>query len=208
MSMFNRLMKAAGSALLRTLTKKAASPARRKPAPAPKARPSTPTPKPGGARPAPTRPATVDRGPGGEELSPGQAGPAATREINPASVGKVRTAYQPDRDGDADPGEIVWTWVPYEENDGRGKDRPVLVVARESAGTVLAVQLTSKDHDGDRDHVAIGTGSWDKEGRPSWVRIDRVFRVHQAGLRREASALAKGPFDRVIAQLSSRYGWN
>jgi hypothetical protein len=29
--------------------------------------------------------------------------------------------------------------VPYEENDVRGKDRPVLVVAREPAGTVLAV---------------------------------------------------------------------
>lgn len=37
------------------------------------------------------------------------------------------TTYSPEMDGDADPGEVVWAWVPYEENDGRGKDRPVVV---------------------------------------------------------------------------------
>jgi hypothetical protein len=61
-------------------------------------------------------------------------------------------------DGVPDPGEVVWTWVPFEENDGRGKDRPVLVVAVESAGTYLAVQLTSKDHDGEGDFVSVGAG--------------------------------------------------
>ena len=76
-----------------------------------------------------------------------RAAPAATTEADPAEVGPVRTSYAPDRDGDPDPGEIVWTWVPFEENDGRGKDRPVLVVAREAAGTLLAVQLSSKRHD-------------------------------------------------------------
>ena len=49
--------------------------------------------------------------------------------------------------------------MPYEENDGRGKDRPVLVVATEPAGTVLAVQLTSKAHTGDGEFVALGSGS-------------------------------------------------
>jgi hypothetical protein len=55
--------------------------------------------------------------------------------------------------------------VPFEANDGRGKDRPVLVIAVESAGTYLAVQLTSKDHDGEGDFVPIGAGRWDGEGR-------------------------------------------
>jgi hypothetical protein len=32
--------------------------------------------------------------------------------------------YSPDLDRLADPGEIVWAWVPYEEDPGRGKDRP------------------------------------------------------------------------------------
>ena len=31
----------------------------------------------------------------------------------------------------ADPGEIVWTWVAYEEDPTQGKDRPVLVVGRD-----------------------------------------------------------------------------
>lgn len=92
---------------------------------------------------------------------PGRSGPTATAEADPHDVGQVRTSYAPDRDGDPDPGEIVWTWVPFEESDGRGKDRPVLVVAREAAGTLLAVQLSSKQHDREREWVALGAGPWD-----------------------------------------------
>ncbi len=119
----------------------------------------------------------------------------------------MRMAYNPDTDGAPDPGEIVWTWVPFEENDGRGKDRPVLVVATEVADTVLTVQLTSKDHDGEADFVAVGAGSWDGEHRPSWVNIDRVIRVHAAGMRREAAALDREHYERVEAALRARYGW-
>ena len=61
---------------------------------------------------------------------------------------------------------IRWTWVPFEENDRRGKDRPVLVVRVESGGTYLAVQLTSKDHDGEGDFVSVGAGGWGGEHRP------------------------------------------
>ena len=141
------------------------------------------------------------------EVSPGQSGPDATVEVRPDAIGPVRMTYNPDTDGDPDPGEIVWTWVPFEENDGRGKDRPVLVVAAEPAGTVLAVQLTSKDHDGERDFVSIGAGAWDGEHRPSWVNIDRVVRVHPGGMRREAAALDAGNYGRVEAALRDRYGW-
>nr|WP_082155399.1 type II toxin-antitoxin system PemK/MazF family toxin [Jiangella alkaliphila] len=139
------------------------------------------------------------------EVSPGQFGPNATAEAH--SVGAVHTSYNPSTDGDADPGEIVWTWVPYEENDGRGKDRPVLVVAREPGGTLLAVQLTSKNHDGEHDWVGVGSGRWDGEHRPSWVDISRVLRVHPDGMRREASALGRDQFDAVIVALRERYGW-
>ena len=116
-------------------------------------------------------------------------------------------SYSPHTDGAPDPGEIVWTWVPFEENDGRGKDRPVLVVAVESAGTYLAVQLTSKDHDGQGDYVSVGAGRWDGEHRPSWVNLDRVIRVHEGGMRREAAALPREPFERVAGRLHQRYGW-
>ncbi|MFG2334817.1 type II toxin-antitoxin system PemK/MazF family toxin [Streptomyces sp. NPDC048604] len=134
--------------------------------------------------------------------------PHSTTEADPHEVGPVRTSYAPDPDGDPDPGEIVWTWVPFEENDGRGKDRPVLVVARERAGTLLAVQLSSKQHDHDREWVAIGSGCWDSARRESWVDLDRVLRLRPDGMRREACALDRPRFDRVVARLVERYGWS
>jgi hypothetical protein len=139
---------------------------------------------------------------------PGSSGPYATTEADPHAVGRVRTSYAPAHDGDPDPGEVVWTWVPYEENDGRGKDRPVLVVARESGGTLLAVQLSSKRHDGDREWVALGTGPWDRAGRDSWVALDRVLRLHEQGMRREACALDRARFNLVTTRLKELYGWN
>lgn len=144
--------------------------------------------------------------PGTAPTSPGRSGTSATVEVDPRRVGKVRMTYSPARDGAPDPGEIVWTWVPFEERDGRGKDRPVLVVAAESGGTYLAVQLTSKPHQG-ADYVPIGSGAWDSSGRPSWVNVDRVFRVHAGGMRRETAGLPKAGFAAVEARLRQRYGW-
>ncbi|HTQ93146.1 MAG TPA: type II toxin-antitoxin system PemK/MazF family toxin [Streptosporangiaceae bacterium] len=141
------------------------------------------------------------------EVLPGEFGPDATVEVDPHRIGPVRMSYSPRADGAPDPGEVVWTWVPFEENDGRGKDRPVLVVAVEPAGTCLAVQLTSKGHDGEGDFVSVGPGGWDSEHRPSWVNLDRVIRVHEGGMRREAAALPREPFERVTGRLHQRYGW-
>ncbi|WP_149179692.1 type II toxin-antitoxin system PemK/MazF family toxin [Streptomyces sp. TRM49041] len=146
--------------------------------------------------------------PDGLDDLPGRYGPTATTEAEPHAVGPVRTSYAPDRDNAPDPGEIVWTWVPYEENDGRGKDRPVLVVAREAAGTLLAVQLSSRRHDHDHEWVPIGVGPWDRAGRESWVDLDRVLRVHEDGMRREACALDRPRFDLVVTRLAGRYGWS
>ncbi|MCP3753634.1 type II toxin-antitoxin system PemK/MazF family toxin [Streptomyces sp. TBY4] len=143
----------------------------------------------------------------GQVEQPGRDGVTATAEADPNAIGPVQTSYAPDRDGDPDPGEIVWTWVPFEENDGRGKDRPVLVVAREASGTLLAVQLSSKRHDHDREWVPIGTGPWDSAGRESWVDVDRVLRVHEDGMRREACALDRTRFQLVVDRLRERYGW-
>ena len=156
----------------------------------------------GGRRPGGARSSPADAG-----ASPGESGPDATVEVDADRIGRVRTSYSPRSDGAPDPGEVVWTWVPFEEGDGRGKDRPVLVVAAESAGTYLAVQLTSKDHDGEGDFVPVGAGGWDGEHRPSWVNLDRVFRVHEGGMRREAAALPRAPFDEVKERLQQRYGW-
>ncbi|MFF2270720.1 type II toxin-antitoxin system PemK/MazF family toxin [Agromyces sp. NPDC058136] len=142
------------------------------------------------------------------ESSPGQFGDDATIEIDPDRLRGVELRYAPTPDGDPDPGEVVWTWVPYEERDGRGKDRPVVIVAASQAGDYLAVQLTSKAHDGERDYVSLGEGPWDASGRPSWAKTDRVFRVRAGGMRREAASLDPARFERVADALSRRYGWN
>ncbi len=63
-------------------------------------------------------------------------------------TGTARVEYAPRGDDRADPGEVVWGWVPYEEDHSRGKDRPALVVGRDGRW-VLALMLTSRDHDAD-----------------------------------------------------------
>jgi hypothetical protein len=145
--------------------------------------------------------------------SPGRNGPTATVEVeDPRGIGRVHTEYDPKHDGRPDPGEIAWTWVPYEEHDGRGKDRPVLLVAREHGAeqTLLAVKLTSKGwkHEDDRENwVDVGNGHWDSEARESWAVIDKVVRVHHEGIRREACALERHHFEEVVKHLDRRYDW-
>lgn len=117
-----------------------------------------------------------------------------------------RISYAPHPGPLADPGEIVWTWVPYEEDHTRGKDRPVLIVGRDG-DWLLALQLTSQDHDLDarqeasegRYWVDIGTGAWDAQGRPSEVRVNRVIRVDPDAVRRVATHLPKDRFVEVAA---------
>ena len=112
----------------------------------------------------------------------------------------VRVEYTPEMDGDADPGEVVWAWVPYEEDPNRGKDRPVVVIGRANtaAGARLAgVALTSKNKGRD-DHVAVGTGSWDPKRRDSWAKVDRLLLLDDDDVRREGAALARNRFDDVV----------
>ncbi|SEB74568.1 type II toxin-antitoxin system PemK/MazF family toxin [Microbacterium hydrocarbonoxydans] len=148
-----------------------------------------------------------DARPDAAESARGQRSGTGTVRVDPDAIDDLRIDYAPDRDGAPDAGEIVWTWVPYEENDGRGKDRPVLVIGRESRDRVYAVRMTSRPHDGDRDYLTIGTGDWDSQGRESWVDIEQLYSVHESGLRREAAVLDHSRYGRVAAALSARYGW-
>ena len=157
--------------------------------------------------PASTTPPASSAPPATRAPAESRGGPAATVEVTPPAAHALRITYAPDHDGDPDAGEIVWTWVPYSENDGRGKDRPVLVIARHTGDRVYAVRLTSKAHDADRDFLAIGTGEWDAQSRPSWVDIDQLYSVHRDGMRREASALDPERFARIADALHGRYGW-
>ncbi|GGD78023.1 type II toxin-antitoxin system PemK/MazF family toxin [Microbacterium murale] len=137
----------------------------------------------------------------------GQSRGSDTVRIGPERIGVLQVGYSPERDGAPDSGEIIWTWVPYEENDGRGKDRPVLVIGRQSADRVYAVRMTSKAHDRDRDYLSIGSGAWDSQRRESWVDIELLYSVHEDGMRREAAVLERTLYDRVAAALITRYGW-
>ena len=78
------------------------------------------------------------------------------------------STYAPEIDGEPDPGEVVWAWVPYEEDPSQGTDRPVLVL----------------DTDGD---------GWTSE-----VRLDRLLRLERDGVRREGAALDERVFAAVV----------
>jgi hypothetical protein len=118
--------------------------------------------------------------------------------------GGVRIVYAPDRDGDPDPGEVVWAWVPYEDDPSQGKDRPVLVIGYErDGGRLVAVPLSSRDHADRRDAgewVPVGTGAWDRERRESFADADRVLRFAPRDVRREGAALPRDRFDAVVAR--------
>ena len=128
-----------------------------------------------------------------------------------AALGPPEFTYSPNPDGEPDPGEIVWTWVPYEEDASRGKDRPVLVLAHEAdaADRLVVAQMTSKDHDRDAAQEArwgrhwhdVGTGDWDPRRRPSEVRLDRLLSVDAATVRREGATMRRDVFDGVVAAL-------
>jgi hypothetical protein len=124
------------------------------------------------------------------------------------------TSYTPEMDGRADPGEVVWAWVPYEDDPAQGKDRPVLVIGRDGTDLVC-LQLTSKDHDRDAEDegrhgrfwMDVGSGDWDRERRPSEVRLDRLLRLQEAEVRREGAALDRTMFEAVVAAAGEYHTW-
>jgi hypothetical protein len=70
--------------------------------------------------------------------------------------------------------------------------------------------MLSSQHkrDGEPGWVSIGTGARDREGRDSFVRLDRVLEVGEHDIRREGAILDRDRFDRVADELRSRYGWH
>ncbi|PWD52257.1 growth inhibitor PemK [Serinibacter arcticus] len=182
-------------------------------------------PRRGGSRTAPergrstatltgARPSSGTRPAGGSRPADPATATAGIAEYDTHRWGAPTFAYHPDPDGDADPGEIVWGWVPYEEDASQGKDRPVLIVGTRGKDLV-GVQLTSKDHSRDaaretargRTWVDIGSGSWDSRGRESEARADRLLIVGRAAVRREGATLARARYDDVVAAVRRQHGW-
>jgi PemK-like, MazF-like toxin of type II toxin-antitoxin system len=146
---------------------------------------------------------------GTQEASPAiTAGRPVTKLSVPTAQRARKLVYGPDLDGRADPGEIVWTWVVYQDDPSRGMDRPVLVVGRDRH-TLLGLLLSSEEqYQTDPNCVGIGSGSWDYDGRGSWVRLDRVLDVPEEGIRREGAILEREIFERVAVRLRADYSWS
>lgn len=151
---------------------------------------------------------------------PSSAKSSAPKPSAPASTGAsdgsdypgdyrdmINFEYSPSLDGDADPGEIVWTWVPFEEDHSQGKDRPVILVGRDGE-YLLALMMTSKDHNNrehaDSNYLDIGSGPWDPQGRASEVKLNRVIRVRPDAMRREGAIMPEDTF-RLIERAWTRH---
>jgi hypothetical protein len=104
----------------------------------------------------------------------------------------------------------VWAWIPYEEDPTTGKDRPVVVVGMAPGGSeydLVVVPLTSRDHGNDPDFFPVGSGAWDRERRPSFVRMDFAYAVEPAGVRREGATLDRSRYTALADALRKRHGW-
>lgn len=149
--------------------------------------------------PKPSAPASTGAS-GASGASDGSDYPGDYRDI-------INFEYSPSLDGDADPGEIVWTWVPFEEDHSQGKDRPVLLVGRDGE-YLLALMMTSKDHNNrehaDPNYLDIGSGPWDPQGRASEVKLNRVIRVRPDAMRREGAIMPEDTF-RLIERAWTRH---
>ncbi|HUH53680.1 MAG TPA: type II toxin-antitoxin system PemK/MazF family toxin [Microbacteriaceae bacterium] len=131
--------------------------------------------------------------------SPGQSGKDATTDLKKQQISHLKISYSPKPDNDPDPGEVVWTWVPFVENDGRGKDRPVLIIARIDSSTVAGCYMSTKLH---RGFIEVGPGPWDKQGRNSYLNPARVLRVTHKGMRREGAIMSMTTFKGVVEKLT------
>jgi hypothetical protein len=187
-----------------TGTAKTRTPSRRKAAGGRKPA-ATPAPKPA---PRPVPPAAAR--PAGRGVAAGTV-PRLSSPYPGDFSGRASTGYAAKPDGDPDPGEVVWTWVPFEEDYSQGKDRPVLLIGR-NGKRLLALMLTSKDRNNsdrrDGDYLDVGTGPWDSKGRPSEAKLDRILQLDPRDIRREGAVMDRAAFDRVAKALRQLHGWS
>jgi hypothetical protein len=119
------------------------------------------------------------------------------------SEGVVHIEYTPRMDGDPDPGEIVWAWVPFEEDPTQGKDRPVVIIGRRS-DRLVGVPLTTRADDREA-QVPIGAGSWDPQRRESYARVWRMLDLDPDHMRREGAILDPERFAALVAAVDHYY---
>lgn len=89
--------------------------------------------------------------------------------------------------------------VPFEDDPSQGKDRPVLIIGRRGAW-LAGLLLTSKSPGSgpNRVFMDVGRGPWDRQQRPSQVRLDRLLDIDPAQVRREGASLDRALFAKVL----------
>lgn len=122
--------------------------------------------------------------------------------------------YEANNDNEPDPGEIVWTWVPFEEDHSQGKDRPVLVIGHDGPW-LLTLQVSTVDPDDPGHHereakfgrywITIGSGNWDSRHRDSEVRVNRIIRIDPEQVRRIGASLDPQRYDMVTKKVLEHY---
>jgi hypothetical protein len=120
-----------------------------------------------------------------------------------ADEGVVTIEYSPREDGDPDPGEVVWAWVPFEDDHTQGKDRPVVIIGRRGTHLV-GVPLTTKRNDREA-QVNMGTGGWDPKRRTSYARVWRMLDVDPDSARREGAVLDVPRFEALVRAVDEYY---
>jgi hypothetical protein len=133
----------------------------------------------------------------GDRSSTGSSAPRRT------TTAKVTIEYTPSIDGDPDPGEVVWTWVPFEEDPTQGKDRPVVVIGRRG-NRLVGIPLTTRADDREV-QVRVGSGAWDPDRRMSYARIWRLLEIDEHKMRREGAILERDRFDAIIDAVDDYY---
>ena len=137
------------------------------------------------------------------------AGRPVTENSVPTAHRARKIVYAPDLDGRADPGEIVWTWVVYEDDPSKGKDRPVLVVGRDRS-TLLgsdAVQPGTPRATTATGSASAAAAGITRAGRAGcgWTACSTCPRKAFGA---KARFSARETFEKIAARLRAEYSWS
>ena len=135
--------------------------------------------------------------------APRPAGGLEHHGLPDADLAGVHIEYEPNLDGDPDPGEVVWAWVSFEEDPDQGKDRPVVIIGRRGS-LLVGVPLTTKRDDREP-QVEVGTGDWDPQHRVSYARIWRLYDVDPHAMRREGAIVTPQTFVDIVKAVDRYY---
>lgn len=141
------------------------------------------------------------------EHQTGVAETVADFHVYPAEACARSIFYAPNMDGQVDPGEVVWFWVPDERSETKLTERALVVIGRH--GDLVLGLITSPNpvHAMSEKWIDIGSGPWDDAGRKCWLRLDKIIKVPETAIRRQGAVIPLRRFNRVANRLREDYNW-